>query len=95
MVCTAGSVAPNSPSSASGNATNIKPDAGGHAKPDARRGVHALHGALGMAGAEVLSGDRRRRAHQAHRRPGDQREQLGVADRVRGLRLGALRRASR
>ena len=55
-----------------------------------RRDAHALDRALGIAGAEVLAGDRRRRAHQAHRRPGDQREQLGVADGVSRLRRGAV-----
>ena len=51
---------------------------------------HRALAALGLAGAEVLTGDRRRRAHQPDRRPRDQREQLGVADGVRGLRLGAV-----
>ena len=64
MVCTAGSVAPNSPAALLGNTTNSRPDAGGDADADARRRVHALHRALGMAGAEILPGDRGRGAHQ-------------------------------
>ena len=48
-----------------------------------------------MAGAQVLSGDRRRGAHQPDRRPRDQREEFGVPDRVHGLRFGALRAATR
>ena len=52
--------------------------------------MHAGNRSLGMTGAEILSGDRRRRAHQADRRPRDHRKQLGVADRIRGLCGGAL-----
>ena len=39
--------------------------AAGHPQADHRRGVHALNGPLGVTGAQVLSGDGRRRAHQA------------------------------
>ena len=46
--------------------------------------------AIRISGAEVLAGDRGSRAHQPDRRPRDQREQLGVADRVGRLRRGAL-----
>ena len=74
---------------------NSAPIVAGDAKPDARRDVHGVRAAIGLAGAEVLTGDGRRGAHQADRRPRDEREQLGVADRVRRLRLGAVRAASR
>ncbi len=70
-------------------------DDGRDAETDLRRDLHTLDRALRVAGAEVLTRDRRRRAHQPDRRPRDQREQLGVADRVRRLRGGALLAAIR
>ena len=65
-----------------------------HADADTRGDLHATHRALRMAGAEILPGDGGRSAHQAHRGPGDQREELGVADRIGRLRLGAVRQRS-
>ena len=61
-----------------------------HTESDPRRHTHALDRAIGIARAQVLSGDRRRGAHQPDGRPGDQREQLRVADGVGRLRRGAL-----
>ena len=81
---------PNSASSARGTSRKTRPDRAGEQQADARRRPHALDRALRPAGAEVLAGDRRGRAHQPDRGPGDQREQLVVADRVGGLRLGAV-----
>ena len=46
---------------------------------------------IGLACAEVLPGDRGRRAHQPDRSPGDQREELRVRDREGRLRRRALR----
>ena len=52
--------------------------------------MHTLHRALGTARPEILARDGRRRTHQPHRRPCDEREQLAVAYRIGGLRLRAL-----
>ena len=49
-----------------------------------------MHRPVGALRAEVLTGHRGARRHQPDGRPRDEREQLRVADRVRGLRLGAL-----
>ena len=66
-------------------------DAGRDHQSETRRGVHGPDASLGMARAQVLSGDRGRGAHQTHRSPGDEREELGVADGVGGLRFRAVR----
>ena len=65
-------------------------DDGGDGRPMRAATWTPCIGPFGLAGAEVLAGDRRRGAHQADRRPGDQREELGVADGVGGLRFGAV-----
>ena len=57
----------------------------------ARGDVDGFVGAIRMVCTEVLTGDGGRRAHQSHRRPGDQRKQLRVRHRERRLRRGALR----
>ena len=72
-----------------GDEDEHRPDDAGDQQADAGRGVDALQRPFGLAGAEVLAGDRRRGAHQADRGPGDHREQLGVADGVGGLGGGA------
>src|SRR6266498_1555141 len=53
-----------------------------------------LIGTVRMACPEILSRHRRRRSHEAHRRPGDQREQLRIRHRECGLRGRALRQRS-
>ena len=58
-------------------------------QPDPGSDVDAPHGALGMAGPEILARDRRRRAHESDRRPRNEGKQLTVAHGVHGLRLGA------
>ena len=63
--------------------------------PDPRRDLHASNRSLRVAGAEILPGNRGRRAHQADRRPGDERKELRVADRIGRLGLGAVRQAIR
>ena len=65
-------------------------DEGGDAHADARSDLHALNRALRVAGAEILPGNRGRRSHQADRGPGDERKELGVANRIGRLRLGAV-----
>ena len=45
---------------------------------------------VGMPGAQILTGNRRGSAHQADRRPRDERKELRVGDGVRRLRLGAV-----
>ena len=47
-------------------------DDGRAADAIARGDVHRAIRAVGMPGAEILSGDRRRRTHEPDRRPGDQ-----------------------
>ena len=64
----------------------------GARKRDACRDMNGAIGAIRMAGAEVLAGDGRGRAHQSDRRPGDERKELGVRHGIRGLRLRAVRK---
>ena len=66
-------------------------DERGAREPDARGCVHGRVRAVRFARAEILSGDRGRGAHQSHRRPGDEREQLRVRDGERRLRRSTLR----
>ena len=61
---TIGSFRPKMPSSCSGISRNSAPIVAGDAEADARGDVHGVRAALGIAGAEVLPGDRGRRAHQ-------------------------------
>src|SRR5213076_3155908 len=102
---TTGSVMPNSPSSECGIVRNRTPIAAarprpipaatvggqnlGAGRPD--RAVHGVHVAVGTTGPQVLTAHGRGGAHQPHRRPRDEGEQLGVPHRIGGLRLGALR----
>jgi len=60
-----------------------EPDTGGSADP--------LTGPFGLSRTKILPSDRGRRAHDADRRPRDEREELGIAHDIRGLGLSAHR----
>ena len=66
-------------------------DGGGPERRDACRDVHRLLGAIGLAGAKILAGGRGGGAHEAYRRPGDEREELRIGNREGRLRRRALR----
>ena len=88
---TAGSFMPNTPAAGAGRRGRTSPTNAGDADAEARGDVHRLIGALRLPRAEVLAGNRRRRSHESHRCPRDEREQLRVGDRERRLRRRALR----
>ena len=74
-----------------GKRKNSSPTHGRAGHADARRDVHGRVRPVRLAGAQVLARHRGGGAHEADRGPGDEREELGVGDRVRRLRRGALR----
>ena len=90
MVATSGSVRAEDSEQRVRKGDEHQADDGGDGHADPRRVMHARNRALGMTGTEILPGDRCRRTHQADRGPRDHREQLGVANRIRRLRCGAL-----
>ena len=49
-----------------------------------------MRGTFRVAHAQILTGNGCRVPHQSNRRPRDQRKQLGISDRVGGLRRGAV-----
>src|SRR3954447_17213191 len=66
-------------------------DGAGHSQSNASGNMHGACAAFRLAGAEILSCNRRRGSHEANRRPRDQGEELGVAHRVCRLRFRAFR----
>src|ERR1051325_10034982 len=103
---TTGSVMPNGPSRARGIVTNSTPIAAASPRPTlaaTRTPCRARSGRCAPrvwpapgAGArpEVLTRQGGGGAHEPDGGPGDEREQLRVAHRIGGLRLGALRQRS-